>query len=111
MPRLPDTSVPKYRKHASGQTRVVLDGQTFYLGEFGSKASRMKYNQLVGEWQANGRQLPLDTSEPISVIAHAVVDQPGRPQRLAHFDTKRFGFDCRFNRRSLEIPRITPIIS
>lgn len=67
MPRLSDTSVPKYRKHKSGQARVVLDGRTFYLGKHGTKASQEKYNQLVGEWQANGRQVPIAKDEPISV--------------------------------------------
>lgn len=67
MPRLSQTSVPKYRKHKSGQARVVLDDQTFYLGKYGSKASREKYNKLVGEWQANGRELPPPVNETVCI--------------------------------------------
>ena len=46
--------IPKYRKHSSGQARVTLGGQTFYLGRHGSKASKAKYNRLLGEFIATG---------------------------------------------------------
>ncbi|MBI3467949.1 MAG: tyrosine-type recombinase/integrase [Planctomycetes bacterium] len=57
MPRLVNT-VPSYRRHkASGQAVVTLNGRAFYLGPYGTKASKIEYDRLVGEWQANGRQL------------------------------------------------------
>ncbi|MGE5610668.1 MAG: tyrosine-type recombinase/integrase [Bacillota bacterium] len=57
MPRLIHGN-PKYRKHrASGQAVVTLDGRDFYLGPYGSKASRVEYDRLVSEWLANGRRL------------------------------------------------------
>lgn len=60
MPRL-TASLPKHRKHkASGKAVVALDGQDFYLGPYGSRASRREYDRLVGEWQHNGRRLPAD---------------------------------------------------
>ncbi len=47
MPRLSRT-VPRYRKHrASGQALVVLSGQCFYLGPYGTKASKIEYDRLV----------------------------------------------------------------
>ena len=50
--------VPKYRKHkASGQAVVTLNGQDCYLGPWGSTASRIEYDRLVGEWIQNGRRL------------------------------------------------------
>ena len=53
---------PSYRKHrASGQAIVTLDGQMFYLGRYGSKASRIEYDRVTGEWMANGRRLPAET--------------------------------------------------
>jgi integrase len=53
--------IPKYCHHrGSGQACVTLDGQTIYLGAFGSAASREKYDRTVGEWIAAGRRLPAD---------------------------------------------------
>ena len=52
------TRVPPYRKHATGQAVVRLNGQDFYLGAHGSPASRKEYNRLIGEWLARGRCLP-----------------------------------------------------
>ncbi len=55
MPRL-TTSSPKYRlQRASGQAVVTLYGQDFYLGPWRSKASKVEYDRLVGEWIAAGR--------------------------------------------------------
>ena len=52
-------SLPKYAKHkASGQAVVRLSGKDFYLGPHGTKASKLEYDRLIGEWLANGRQLP-----------------------------------------------------
>ncbi len=54
--RGPSISPPKYRKHkASGQAIVTLNGKDHYLGPHGTKASQQLYDQLVGEWLANGR--------------------------------------------------------
>jgi hypothetical protein len=55
--------VPSYRRHrASGQAVVTLDGRDFYLGLYGSRASRAEYDRLIGEWLANGRRLPVQRS-------------------------------------------------
>jgi integrase len=49
-------SVPKYRKHrASGKAIVTLSGQDYYLGPYGTKASKLEYDRLIGEWLLNGR--------------------------------------------------------
>jgi integrase len=51
--------VPSYCKHKpSGQSKVVLNGKTFYLGRYGSAASKQAYDRLIHEWLAAGRQLP-----------------------------------------------------
>ena len=72
MPRL-TKSAPTYRKHrASGQAVVTLDGKDYYLGPYRSKASRIEYDRLVGEWQANGRRMPLEATDiTVSEIAAA----------------------------------------
>ncbi len=52
MPKL-TASLPKYSKQrASGQARVISDGQDFYLGPHGTKASKVAYDQLVMQWLA-----------------------------------------------------------
>lgn len=67
MPKL-TKSTPRYRKHkATGQAVVVLDGKTFYLGPHGTKASKLQYDQLIGEWLANGRHLPAQQGEILTV--------------------------------------------
>jgi integrase len=48
--------VPKYRLHkASGQAIVTIAGRDTYLGPWKSKASRIEYDRLIGEWLAAGR--------------------------------------------------------
>ena len=94
MPRL-TTSLPKYRKHkASGQAIVNLDGSDFYLGPYGSQASRREYDRLVGEWQQNGRRLPprglhneLATAELLNSyhkFAEGYYVKNGRPTSAIH---------------------------
>ena len=61
--------VPSYRKHKpSGRGVVTINGKDFYLGKWGTKASRAEYDRLIGEWLAGGRQMPtVDGSAPITV--------------------------------------------
>ena len=60
MPRLVH-ALPKYRKHrSSGQAVVTLNGCDFYLGPHGTKASKLEYDRLIGEWFQNGRSPYLD---------------------------------------------------
>src|SRR3954468_1569029 len=55
MPRL-TKSVPSYRKHrATGQAVVTVNGHDYYLGPHGTKASKLEYDRLIGEWLASGR--------------------------------------------------------
>ncbi|HET6163707.1 MAG TPA: hypothetical protein VFG37_08570, partial [Planctomycetota bacterium] len=50
--------VPAYVHHRpSGQARVRIEGRDFYLGPYKSKASRVEYDRLIGEWLASGRRL------------------------------------------------------
>ena len=63
MPKL-KKSLPKYRRHkASGQAVVTLNGRDFYLGPWGTRASRLEYDKLVAEWMSADRQLPV--TEPL----------------------------------------------
>jgi integrase len=57
MPRL-TKSLPTYRKHkVSGQAVVTINGKDIYLGLHGTKASRIEYDRLIGEYLAGGRRL------------------------------------------------------
>ncbi|HVU88492.1 MAG TPA: site-specific integrase [Pirellulales bacterium] len=57
MPRTAGESTPKYRKHkATAQAVVTISGRDHYLGPYGSKASRVEYDRLIGEWLAAGRR-------------------------------------------------------
>ncbi|MEX0586671.1 MAG: site-specific integrase, partial [Pirellulales bacterium] len=62
--------MPRYRKHrASGQAVVCVGGKTYYLGPHDSKASRLEYDRLVGEWTAAGRPAHgLSQSTDITVV-------------------------------------------
>lgn len=58
MPRLINRN-PTYRLHKpSGRAVVTLNGEDVYLGAHGSKASRVKYDKVIAEWLARGRQRP-----------------------------------------------------
>jgi len=48
---------------------VTLSGRDFYLGPYGTTASRAEYDRLIAEWLANGRRLPVsDDQHEISVV-------------------------------------------
>jgi len=56
---MPKTNIPGYRHHkASGQAFIELDGRRFYLGKYGSKASKVEYERRLGEYLSNNRKLP-----------------------------------------------------
>lgn len=62
-PRVP--RIPKYGFHkATGQARVVLNGQSHYLGEYGSEDSRKKYEQIISSWIASSQSLPEESGGP-----------------------------------------------
>jgi hypothetical protein len=55
MPKL-NNATPEYGKHkASGQAVVTISGRDRYLGPHGTRASKVEYDRLIGEWLASGR--------------------------------------------------------
>jgi integrase len=59
--------LPKYCRHkASGRAFVRIEGKMYYLGKYGSEASRREYDRIIAEFVARGRQ-PLYTSDEILV--------------------------------------------
>ncbi|MFO7904342.1 MAG: tyrosine-type recombinase/integrase [Planctomycetota bacterium] len=70
MPKVSRVYVPKYRLHRpSGQARVTIDGQDYYLGPWKSRASLAEYDRLISEWIAGGRRLaPPDEAAGMTVV-------------------------------------------
>ena len=53
----PKSLKPSYCLHcASGRPYVTIDGGRVYLGVHGTQESRDKYDRVIGEWIARGRQ-------------------------------------------------------
>jgi integrase len=49
--------LPKYCNHRpSGRAYVRIGGKMYYLGKYGSEASRREYDRIIAEFVANGRQ-------------------------------------------------------
>jgi len=66
MPKLVN-SVPKYRQHASGQAVVRIGGRDFYLGKFGSAASKQEYKRRIAEWVADDRPAHVAPAADITI--------------------------------------------
>jgi integrase len=66
MPKHP--RIPTYRLHkGSGQAVVVLNGKSVYLGVWQTPESRTRYEQVISEWLACGRQ---SAPPPAGTAAH-----------------------------------------
>jgi integrase len=56
---MPRSRPPSYRLHKpSGQAVVTLSGRDIYLGKYDSPESHGRYDELVAQWLASGRNLP-----------------------------------------------------
>lgn len=74
MPRL-SVSAPKYSRHkASGQAVVSIQGRDHYLGPYGSRASKVEYDRIVGEWIAAGRPAH-PTPAPDALLVVELIDR------------------------------------
>ena len=61
--------IPRDRKHKrSKQAIVTLNGKDFYLGLYGSKASKAEYDRLITEWLAVGRRLSPGLGDDITIV-------------------------------------------
>jgi hypothetical protein len=61
-------AIPKYRKHkGSGQAVVTIGGVDYYLGPHGTKASRIEYDRLIGEWITAGRPTAIGKSADLTI--------------------------------------------
>jgi hypothetical protein len=56
---MPRRNLPGYLKHKqSDQAYCLINGRHIYLGKYGSKANRERYEEIIAEYLANGRKLP-----------------------------------------------------
>jgi hypothetical protein len=56
--------VPRYRKHHTGQARVVIRGKTYYLGKYNTPESRQLYKTLLRDHLTDtGRFAPAPAPE------------------------------------------------
>ena len=56
--------IPSLRLHKpTGQAYVRLNGRMIYLGRHDKPDSRIRYNQMIAEWLANNRRLPVSPEE------------------------------------------------
>ena len=128
--------IPKYRRHSSGQAVVTLNKRPFYLGKYGTDASKKEYARLIQKWIVNGYEPPpragdaptLTVSELLSLyLRHAKryyrnkrgeptdslhgIKQAMRPLRRLYGDTAAAKFsplDLKAVRQSLIDLRWTP---
>ena len=75
---MPRKNLPGYLKHkTTGQAFCVINGKFIYLGKYGSKASRERYEEVIGEYLANGKKLPPVRSKNEITITEFAVDYLG----------------------------------
>lgn len=71
---MPKKKIPGYLKHKSGQARVIIHGKTIYLGLYGTPESFEKYDTVIAEYLANGKQAPpMRTNKEFSIEELAVL--------------------------------------
>ena len=75
MPRTIGASIPTYRKHrATGQAVCTINGRDCYLGPHGTKASKLRYDQLISEWLASGRPVSYGAPESEITVVELAAD-------------------------------------
>lgn len=66
--------IPGYLLHkATGQARVRINGQDFYLGEYGSPASRVKYGELIAQFASGLPVDPFATDDESPLVINELV--------------------------------------
>lgn len=69
MPSDKSRRIPKYRLNkTSGRAVVTLNGVDHWLGKYDSPESREKYDRLLAEWLASGRQSSKASTPDLTII-------------------------------------------
>lgn len=77
------SSIPKYRKHSSGNARVTINGRDYLLGPWTSKTSIREYDRIVAEFLASGRSPTFGIESEGYSVAMLIRDYL-RQNRLRH---------------------------
>lgn len=73
MPKL-STEVPKYRKHASGQAFVRINGHDVYLGVHGTERSKTRYDEEIKAYLAARAGQPIKAQASGLTVGELVVE-------------------------------------
>ena len=85
-------SPPSYVKHkASGLAVVYQNGQTTYLGKYGSAASKEAYKRLVAEWTMTGCRSDAGHEITVSEVMAAYIAHAKLYYRKAGKITREYG--------------------
>ena len=87
---MPSTSrVPSYRRHKpSGRAIVKHKGTVYYIGQYGTRASKAEYARLIAQWLAGDSECPPEVRDEITIVemlvaylrhAHLHYRKDGRP--------------------------------
>jgi integrase len=69
------TKVPGYRRHATGQGFVTLNGRNIYCGKYEDPASKLAYDRIIREWLDNGRSLTRpETKTPGDITVNELLE-------------------------------------
>ena len=72
---MPKTNIPSYLKHKnSNRVYCRRNGKFIYLGRYGSKASRERYEEVIAEYLANGKKLPPTKQQEEINIAELAIE-------------------------------------
>lgn len=68
MPKVAEGRIPKHCLHKhSGLGYVTLCGEQVYTGKYGTPEAEQAYREHVSRWLANGRKLPVGSSDRLTV--------------------------------------------
>jgi integrase len=74
--RLKNGSLPSYRHHRARNCGVVtIDGKDYYLGRYGTPASKQKYAALIRAWQERQQQAIPPTEEPLRPTERPTINE------------------------------------
>ncbi len=84
--------VPSYRLHkASGQAVVTINGRDHYLGKWNTAAGKAKYDRVIAEYLANGRQLKSEDEKTVEYVTNAYLVFAQQYYRKNETVTREFG--------------------
>ncbi|MDA7928496.1 site-specific integrase [Mariniblastus sp.] len=92
MPSKITPRIPTYRLHkASGQAVVTINGRDHYLGKWNTASGKAKYDRVIAEFLANGRQLRNEDEKTVEYVINAYLAFAQHYYRKNEMVTREFG--------------------